>query len=347
MRECIMKALVLEKAGQISIQDWENTEILGENDVEIKIHSVGICGSDVHYYQYGRIGPFVVEKPMILGHEASGVITAVGKKVTHLKIGDRVCMEPGIPNLQSPQSRAGIYNLDPEVRFWATPPIDGCLRERVIHPAAFTFKLPDNVSFAEGAMVEPLAIGMQAATKAEIKPGDIALVVGAGTIGIVTALAALAGGCSDVIICDVFDEKLEIAKQYPGLHPVNSKVLAEKVNALTDGNGVNILFECSGAKPVVATISDHIAPGGTAVLVGMPIDPAPLDIVSAQAKEITFKTIFRYANMYPRTIRLLSSGKLNVTPLLSATYKFKNSVQAYERAAEGRPTDIKIMLEME
>ncbi|TDB47407.1 NAD(P)-dependent alcohol dehydrogenase [Photorhabdus khanii] len=342
-----MKALVLEKAGQISIQDWENTEILSENDVEIKIHSVGICGSDVHYYQYGRIGPFVVEKPMILGHEASGVITAVGKKVTHLKMGDRVCMEPGIPNLQSPQSRAGIYNLDPEVRFWATPPIDGCLRESVIHPAAFTFKLPDNVSFAEGAMVEPLAIGMQAATKAEIKPGDIALVVGAGTIGIVTALAALAGGCSDVIICDIFDEKLEIAKQYPGLHPINSKVLAEKVNALTDGNGVNILFECSGAKPVVATISDHIAPGGTAVLVGMPIDPAPLDIVSAQAKEITFKTIFRYANMYPRTIRLLSSGKLNVTPLLSATYKFKNSVQAYERAAEGRPTDIKIMLEME
>ncbi|MFD0708895.1 NAD(P)-dependent alcohol dehydrogenase [Photorhabdus akhurstii] len=342
-----MKALVLEKAGQISIQDWEAPEIVGENDVEIKIHSVGICGSDVHYYQYGRIGPFIVEKPMILGHEASGIITAVGKNVTHLKIGDRVCMEPGIPNLQSPQSRAGIYNLDPEIRFWATPPIDGCLRERVIHPAAFTFKLPDNVSFAEGAMVEPLSIGMQAATKAEIKPGDIALVVGAGTIGIVTALAALAGGCSDVIICDVFDEKLEIAKQYPGLHPVNSKVLAEKVNVLTDGNGVNILFECSGAKPVIATISEHIAPGGIAVLVGMPIDPAPLDIVSAQAKEITFKTIFRYANMYPRTIRLLSSGKLKVTPLLSATYKFKDSVQAYERAAEGRPTDIKIMLEME
>ncbi|KMW74932.1 sulfurtransferase [Photorhabdus luminescens subsp. luminescens] len=342
-----MKALVLEKAGQISIQDWENPEIVGENDVEIKIHSVGICGSDVHYYQYGRIGPFVVEKPMILGHEASGVITAVGKNVTHLKIGDRVCMEPGIPNLQSPQSRAGIYNLDPEVRFWATPPIDGCLRERVIHPAAFTFKLPDNVSFAEGAMVEPLSIGMQAATKAEIKPGDIALVIGAGTIGIVTALAALAGGCSDVIICDLFDEKLEIAKQYPGLHPVNSKILAEKVNTLTDGDGVNILFECSGAKPVIATISEHIAPGGIAVLVGMPIDPAPFDIVSAQAKEITFKTIFRYANMYPRTIRLLSAGKLKVTPLLSATYKFKDSVQAYERAAEGRPTDIKIMLEME
>ncbi|WP_272661254.1 NAD(P)-dependent alcohol dehydrogenase [Providencia sp. PROV089] len=345
-----MKALVLEKAGKISIQDWQSPEVLGEDDVEIKIHTVGICGSDVHYYQHGRIGPFVVEKPMILGHEASGVITAVGKNVTHLKVGDRVCMEPGIPNLQSTQSRAGLYNLDPAVRFWATPPIDGCLRESVIHPAAFTFKLPENVSFAEGAMVEPLAIGMQAATKAEIKPGDIALVIGAGTIGIITALSALAGGCSDVIICDLFDKKLEVAKQYPGLHPINSKetqAIADKVNELTEGNGVNVLFECSGAQAVIANITEHMAPGGTAVLVGMPIDPAPLDIVSAQAKEITFKTIFRYANMYPRTIRLLSAGKLNVKPLLSATYKFKDSVEAYERAAEGRPTDIKIVLEME
>ncbi|EPL8095600.1 NAD(P)-dependent alcohol dehydrogenase [Morganella morganii] len=345
-----MKALVLEKAGKIAIQDWQSNEVLGDDDVEIKIHTVGICGSDVHYYQHGRIGPFVVEAPMVLGHEASGVITAAGKNVKHLKVGDRVCMEPGIPDLQSPQSRAGIYNLDPAVRFWATPPIDGCLRESVIHPAAFTFKLPDNVSFAQGAMVEPLAIGMQSATKAGIKPGDIGLVIGAGTIGIITALCALAGGCSDVIICDVFDEKLKVAEKYQGLHAVNSKdqqALADKVSELTGGEGVNVLFECSGAKPVIASISDHIAPGGTAVLVGMPIDPAPLDIVAAQAKEITFKTIFRYANMYPRTIRLLSSGKLNVAPLLSATYKFKDSVEAYERAAEGRATDVKIVLEME
>ena len=168
----------------------------------------------------------------------------------------------GIPDLQSPQSRAGIYNLDPAVRFWATPPIDGCLRESVIHPAAFTFKLPDNVSFARGAMVEPLAIGMQSATKAGIKPGDIGLVIGAGTIGIITALCALAGGCSDVIICDVFDEKLKVAEKYQGLHAVNSKdqqALADKVRELTGGEGVNVLFECSGAKPVIASISDHIA----------------------------------------------------------------------------------------
>ncbi|HAT23370.1 MAG TPA: NAD(P)-dependent alcohol dehydrogenase, partial [Pantoea septica] len=254
-----MKALVLEKAGKIAIEDREFDETLGDNDVEIKIHSVGICGSDVHYYQHGRIGPFVVEAPMVLGHEASGVVLATGKNVTHVKPGDRVCMEPGIPDLNSAQSRAGIYNLDPAVRFWATPPVHGCLRETVIHPGAFTFKLPDNVSFAEGAMVEPLAIGMHAATKAGIKPGDIALVIGAGPIGVVTALAALAGGCSDVIICDLFDEKLAVAANYDGLHAVNIKSgdLASAVAALTSGNGADVVFECSGAKPAIATLAQH------------------------------------------------------------------------------------------
>ncbi|ENH6855763.1 alcohol dehydrogenase catalytic domain-containing protein, partial [Salmonella enterica] len=189
-----MKALILSEPNNISIEDKVFDESLGDNDVKIKIHSVGICGSDVHYYQHGRIGPFIVNSPMVLGHEASGIVIETGKNITHLKPGDRVCMEPGIPDFHSIQTLSGYYNLDPDVRFWATPPVHGCLRETVIHPGAFTFKLPDNVSFAEGAMVEPLAIGMYAATKAEIKPGDIALVTGAGTIGMVTALSALAGG---------------------------------------------------------------------------------------------------------------------------------------------------------
>lgn len=344
-----MKALVLTQAGHIAIEEREFDEVLGDNDVKIKIHSVGICGSDVHYYKHGRIGPFVVEAPMVLGHEAAGIVLETGKNVTHLKAGDRVCMEPGIPDMHSDQSRAGLYNLDPAVRFWATPPVHGCLRETVIHPAAFTFKLPENVSFREGAMVEPLAVAMQAATKAGIKPGDIGLVLGAGPIGVVTALAALAGGCSDVIICDMFDEKLAVAAAYEGLHAVNIKTgdLAGKVSELTSGNGADVVFECSGAKPAIATLAEHAAPGATVILVGMPVDAAPMDIVAAQAKELTFKTIFRYANMYPRTLRLLSSGKLRVEPLISHTYKFADSVEAFDRAAAGHAADIKIMLEME
>ncbi|MEO8532089.1 MAG: alcohol dehydrogenase catalytic domain-containing protein, partial [Deltaproteobacteria bacterium] len=187
-------ALVLEDIRKLSIRQIDLDQTLGPKDVRVKIHTVGICGSDVHYYTHGRIGPFILNEPMVLGHEAAGTITDVGGEVTHLKPGDRVCMEPGIPDPTSRASKLDIYNVDPAVTFWATPPIHGCLTDSVVHPAAFTYKLPDSVSFAEGAMVEPLAIGMQAAAKARIAPGDVALVVGAGPIGMMVALAALASG---------------------------------------------------------------------------------------------------------------------------------------------------------
>src|SRR4029077_20820879 len=150
-------------------RDFPIDEPLGPHDVRITLHTVGICGSDLHYYQHGGIGPYIVREPMILGHEASGIVVEVGSEVTNLAAGDRVCMEPGIPDPNSRATRLGIYNLDPAVRFWATPPVHGCLTGTVIHPAAYTFRLPDNVSFAEGAMVEPLAVGMHAAVKAKIK----------------------------------------------------------------------------------------------------------------------------------------------------------------------------------
>src|SRR3954469_23454776 len=216
-----MKALVLEKRHELKLRDFAIDESLGARDVRIRIHTVGICGSDVHYYQHGRIGPFVVKEPMILGHEASGTVIEIGSAIKTLKPGDRVCMEPGIPDPNSKATQLGIYNLDPAVRFWATPPIHGCLRPTVVHPEAFTFKVPDNVSFAEAAMVEPLAIGMHAANKAQIKPGDVAVVVGAGPIGMVTALAALAGGVSRVILSDVQQPKLDLARTLGPITPVN------------------------------------------------------------------------------------------------------------------------------
>src|SRR5215510_3784860 len=178
-----MKALVLEEKHKLSLRDFSLDEPLGPHDVRIALRAVGVCGSDVHYYQHGSIGPFVVREPMVLGHEAAGVVTEVGSAVTTLKAGDRVCMEPGIPDPNGRATRLGLYNLDPAVRFWATPPVHGCLTPYVVHPAAYTFKLPDNVSFAEGAMVEPLAVGTHAAVKAKIKPGDVAVVMGAGPIG--------------------------------------------------------------------------------------------------------------------------------------------------------------------
>ncbi len=259
-----MEALVLEKAKELNLRDIDIQEELGPHDVRIKLHTVGVCGSDVHYYETGRIGPFVVEEPMILGHEASGTIIEIGDEVKNLKVGDRVCMEPGVPDPNSKATRLGKYNLDPAVRFWATPPIHGVLRPEVVHPAAFTFKLPDNVSFAEGALVEPLAVGMHSANKAQIKPGDVAIVMGAGPIGMVTILAALAGGCGQIIVTDVVQPKLDLAATLGPVTPVNvnEENLVDVVNDITGGWGADIVFEASGNEKAAASVFDILAPGG-------------------------------------------------------------------------------------
>jgi D-xylulose reductase len=343
-----MKALVLERKGELRLRDVDVPLALGPRDVKIAIENVGVCGSDVHYFTHGRIGPFVVREPMILGHEASGRIVEVGAEVTHLEVGDRVCMEPGIPDPTSRASRLGMYNVDPSVVFWATPPVHGCLTPYVVHPAAFTYRLPDNVSFAEGAMVEPLAIGMQAATKARIQPGDVAVVTGCGTIGILTALAALAGGCSRVIVSDVLQEKLDIAARYPGITAVNvrDQDLAGVVREATDGWGADVVFEASGSPAVYRGLFDLIRPGGCAVLIGMPTDPVALDVAAAQAKEARLETIFRYANVYPRAVALIASGKIDLKPLISATYAFDDAIQAFQRAVEGRGSDVKLQIRL-
>ncbi len=342
-----MKALVLQETKHLAITDIDIKESFGPDDVRIKIHTVGICGSDVHYYQYGRIGPFVVKKPMVLGHEASGTIIEVGRKVKNLKLGDRVCMEPGIPDLKSKATLLGMYNLDPAVRFWATPPIHGCLRESIVHPAMFTYKLPDNVSYGEGAMVEPLSVGLQAAKKAAIQAGDVAVVTGCGTIGLVTALAALAGGCSKVIITDVMQPKLDIASHF-GMTAINitKQDLTTVVNNLTDGWGADVVFEASGNETAVLKAFEPLRPGGRVVFIGMPVKPVPVDIVAAQVKEARMETIFRYAHIYPRALGLIASGKINVKPLITDRYKFEDSVKAFEYAANPKPTSVKVVIEM-
>ncbi|MCX5662596.1 MAG: NAD(P)-dependent alcohol dehydrogenase [Planctomycetota bacterium] len=343
-----MQALVLEETKRLKLRDIDLPEPLGPRDVRIKIHTVGICGSDVHYYEFGRIGPFVVREPMVLGHEAAGTITETGRDVKLLKVGDRVCMEPGIPDPNSKASRLGIYNLDPAVRFWATPPVHGILRPSVVHPADFTFKLPDNVSFAEGAMVEPLAVGMQAATKARIKPGDVAVVIGAGPIGMVTALAALAGGCSRIIMCDVQEPKLALAATLGPITTVNvrQKKVVDVVRELTDGWGADVVFEASGNAKAAAGVFEPLAPGGKVVFIGMPVEPVALDLVSAQVKEASIETVFRYAHVYPRAVALMGSGKINVKPLITNKFGFADSVKAFEFATHMPADAVKAQIEM-
>lgn len=344
----MVQALVLEKKGELSLRDIDLPLEVGPDDVKIAIHTVGVCGSDVHYYTHGAIGSFVVREPMVLGHEAAGTVTAVGANVKNLKVGDRVCMEPGVPNMNSRATKLGIYNVDPDVRFWATPPIHGVLTPEVVHPAAFTYKLPDNVSFAEGAMVEPFAVGLQAATRARITPGDVAAVIGCGPIGIMTALAALAGGCSRVYISDLSAPKLAIAGQYPGVHPVNitERTLKDVILDETEGWGADVVFEASGSPRAYDGLFDVVRPGGTLVLIGMPVETVKFDVAAAIIKEARLETVFRYANNFDRAVNLIASGKVDLKPLISQTFDFAESIEAFDRAAKGLPTDVKLQIRM-
>ncbi len=344
-----MEAIVLEAKGRLSIRDIEIAEKMGENDVRIAVRNVGICGSDVHYYVSGGIGQYVVKEPMVLGHEASGVVLETGSAVKDLKVGDRVCMEPGIPDPNSRESRLGLYNLDRAVRFWATPPIHGVLRPTVVHPAAFTFRLPDSVSFAEGALVEPLAIGLQGAKKARIKPGDVAVVIGAGTIGMMSALGALAGGCSQVIITDTQQPRLDIAARFGAVRTVN--ILEENpedvVMALTGGWGADIVMEASGNEKAAANLFDLLCPGGRVVYIGIPASGmVSIDITKAQAREASIETVFRYAHIYPRALNLMGSGRIDLKPLITDTYAFKDGIAAFEYAAKPKPTSVKVQIKL-
>jgi D-xylulose reductase len=345
-----MKSLMLERKLELSLRDFpiEREEVMGPCDLRIKLHTVGICGSDVHYYTHGKIGPFVVSAPMILGHEAAGTVIEVGSEVTGFKTGDRVCMEPGIPDPRSRATRLGMYNVDPAVRFWATPPVHGILRPACVHPADFTFKLPDNVSFAEGAMVEPLAVGIHAATKARIRPGDAGLVLGAGPIGLVTALSALAAGCARVFVTDVDDAKLEIAGRLGAITPINvaRESVAERIRGETDGWGVEVVFEATGNARAAASIFEALCPGGCVVMIGGQTEPVTYDAGAAMVREARVENIFRYAHVFPRCVAMLASGAIDVKPLITRKFTFDESIHAFEVAASAPKGDVKMQIEL-
>tara|TARA_B100001057_G_scaffold410297_1_gene425328 strand:+ start:111 stop:1142 length:1032 start_codon:yes stop_codon:yes gene_type:complete len=343
-----MKALVLEKKLQLSLRDIDLPKEVRPNDVKIKMHTVGICGSDVHYYTHGKIGPFVVKEPMVLGHEGSGTVIEIGSNVSNLKVGDRVCIEPGVPDVHSKEYMKGLYNLDPKLTFWATPPDHGCLTPEVVFPSNFVFKLPENVSYAEGAMIEPLAVGLQAAEKAKIIPGETALVMGCGPIGLVIALTALAGGCSKVFIADIVSEKLKMCNNFENLIPIdlNKDDPSNVIKKNTNNWGANIIFEASGATKAYETIFDSICPAGRVVIVGNPMNPIPMDFATLLTKEIEIKTVFRYAHQYERAINLLSSNKIDVKPMITDTVAFDDSIKAFERAAKNLPEDVKIQIQL-
>jgi len=330
-----MRAAVLHAPGDIRIEERERPRP-GPREVLVEVTAVGVCGSDVHYYEHGRIGPFVVEAPLILGHESAGRVVELGEGAAKHAVGDRVALEPGVPCGRCRECRAGRYNLCADVRFFATPPVDGAFAEFVAIHEDFAFALPESLSDEEGALMEPLSVGVWACRKAGVSAGDRILVTGAGPIGLLAVQCAIASGATDVTVSDVNPHRLEVARR------------TGATRAVTPGDGLDgdfdALLECSGHPAAVAAGIGALRPAGTAVLVGMgPEEEGTLPLSVIQARELWVTGTFRYAGTYPAAIALAASGRVDLEAIMSRRFGL-DEAEAALRAGREDPHSVKPMV---
>lgn len=339
----MMKTAVMTAIKKVELQE-RPIPVPKEDEVLVKIEYVGICGSDLHYFESGRIGDFVVTGPLVLGHEAAGTVLEVGSAVKHLKVGDRVALEPGKTCGQCEFCKSGKYNLCKDVVFFATPPVDGVFQEYVAHEAALCFKLPENVSTEEGALIEPLAVGMHAASQGDAHLGQTAVVTGAGCIGLVTLLSLRARGVSRIIVVDVMDKRLEKAKELGADEVINGREedTVARIMELTGGRGFDLGIETAGSQITASQLIRGANKGATIVFVGYSASgEMTLPIGMALDKELTFKTIFRYRNIYPTAIEAVSAGKINIKGIVTNYFDLDNIQEALMTCVENKADIVK------
>jgi L-iditol 2-dehydrogenase len=320
------RAAVMHETRRVELET-RPVPVPGPRGVLIRITACGVCGSDVHYYERGRIGPFVVTAPIILGHECAGVVVDLGPGASRHRIGDRVALEPGIPCGRCRRCRAGAYNLCQDIAFFATPPYDGAFTDHVVLHEDFAFSLPDEVSDEAGALIEPLSVGLWASRRAGIGPGDRVLITGAGPIGLLAAEAARARGATDIAVTDVNPHRLALAAQR------GARTIDVREEGLPDGerDGWDVAIECSGADGALHDAVRALRPGGTAVLVGMNQgETAAIPTPLVQIREITIMGSFRYADTYPEAIALLAAGRVSVEHIITSRHPLEDTVPALE-----------------
>jgi L-iditol 2-dehydrogenase len=332
-----MRVSVLRGVGEVAVEERPVPQP-GPDEVLVRVGSVGVCGSDVHYYEHGRIGPYVVERPLVLGHEAGGDVVSVGPEVTSLTPGQRVSVEPGVPCRSCTQCLAGRYNLCPYVKFFATPPYDGAFGEYVVMPAAFVHAVPDNVSDDAAGLIEPLSVGVWACRRGEVAPGARVLVTGAGPIGLVCVQAAFAYGATEVVVSDVNPHRLEVAR---ALGAVGVDVSEQPLAAA--GFEPDVLLECSGNARATMEAINTVARAGRVVLIGMGGDELSIPLPYVQDHELVLTGAFRYANTWPTAIALVASGRVDLDRLVTGHYGL-DDVEKALTAARNEPATVKAVV---
>ncbi|WP_276356967.1 NAD(P)-dependent alcohol dehydrogenase [Cohnella caldifontis] len=341
-----MKAAVMTAPFKIEIEERPIPEI-GEQEVLVKVMAVGVCGSDIHYYEHGRIGRYVVEKPIILGHECAGIVEAVGPGVTRLKPGDRVAVEPGITCGRCPACKEGRYNLCPDVRFLATPPVDGAFVQYIKHREDFLFPIPDTLSFEEAALIEPFSVGLHAAKRAGVKPGQTVAIMGMGPVGLTAVAAAKAFGAETIVVSDMEPIRLEAALKLGATHAVNIRDNdpVQAVREATGGRGADVAFETAGNPKALQTALQAVRRGGKLAIVGLPPqEEVALNVPWIADNELDIFGIFRYANTYPQGISLLASGIADVRSLITDSYPLERTQEAMERARTNKGGSLKVVV---
>ena len=344
----MMKVAVMNGIGEMGYTERPIPQAK-EDEVLVKLEYVGICGSDMHYYEMGRIGDYIVEPPFVLGHEPGGTVVEVGKNVTHLKPGDRVALEPGKTCGKCRFCREGKYNLCPDVVFFATPPIDGVFQEYVAHPEDLCFKLPENVSTLEGALIEPLAVGFHAAKQGDAHAGQTAVVFGAGCIGLVSMMALKACGVSRVYVVDVMQKRLDKALELGADGVINGKeddVLA-MAKELTGGEGFDLAIETAGTEITTNQAIQAVRKGSNIVLVGYGKTGMMNMMMSlALDKEVTFKTVFRYRHIYPMAIDAVAQGKVDLKGIATHIFDFDDIQTAMDRSVNEKSEIVKAVVKI-
>lgn len=330
------------------MKEVKTPEPMGDQ-VQVKIEYCGICGSDIHYYEYGKIGDYVVDGEFTLGHEVSGTITKIGNKVRNLKVGDRVALEPGIPCGKCELCKSGNYNLCPDVQFFATPPVQGALQNFVVHPADMCFKLPDTVSTEEGALVEPLCVGLHACRQGNVTLGDSVIIMGAGCIGLVTLLSAKALGASNIIVIDLFEKRLKYAAKMGADHVIQAQKedVFLRVKELLGDRGADVVIETAGVPKTIYQTSYLAKQGGIIVLVGIAVEnDLKYNFSQVMSKELTIKSVFRYRNLYPTAIAAIADKIIDVKQIVTHKFEFRDSKLAFDTVIQDAQNVVKGVIKL-
>lgn len=356
------RAFVLQSIKNVSFEDRPVPQLRDEHDVRVYIEQTGICGSDVHYWQRGRIGDFILNSPIVLGHESAGTIVEVGSKVKNVRVGDRVAIEPGVPCRRCNYCRMGAYNLCADTVFAATPPDDGTLQKYYIVASDYVYPIPDHMTSEDGALTEPVSVAVQIVTVSNLRAGQSVLVFGCGPIGVLCQAVAKAYGATKVIGVDISESRARFARDFAadgvyvpkrtplpaGADPVAAaRAMGEAIVAQFGfGEGPDIVLECTGAESCIQAGVFAARKGGTYVQAGMGHENVVFPITTACIRALTIKGSIRYSTgCYPHAIHLIASGKIHPRKLITHRFKFEQAEEAFELVRKAQENTLKVIIE--